>query len=74
MYENSGSPAFRANTTYTANPSAYEIDTGTDFTSNMNFLIGLGGTDDAGRMKSLATVCIAKRLRYLARKSLTRMV
>src|SRR5436190_16078063 len=58
MYNNAGAPAFKPNVTYTANPGAYEVDTDTDFTSNMNFLVGLGGTDDSGRMKSLASVII----------------
>lgn len=58
MYNNGGNPAFTADTIYTADPGCYEIDTGTDFTPNLNFLIGLGGTDNFGRMKPLATVLI----------------
>jgi hypothetical protein len=61
MYDNKGTPAFKPNVTYTANPGAYEIDTGTDFTSNMNYTIGLGGSDDVGRMRPLASVSFNKK-------------
>jgi hypothetical protein len=56
MYNNNGSPAFRPKVTYTAGAGAYEIDTDTDFTSNMNFVVGMAGSDDAGRMRALASV------------------
>lgn len=56
MYNNNGSPAFRPKLAYTADAGAYEIDTDTDFTSNMNFVIGMAGSDDAGRMRALASV------------------
>ncbi|KAJ6119137.1 hypothetical protein N7523_003417 [Penicillium sp. IBT 18751x] len=56
MYNNSGSPAFRPEVDLTAPAGAYTIETGTDFTPNLNFLLGMGGSDDAGRMKALASI------------------
>ena len=57
MYNNGGSPAFKDTPDYTAQPGAYQIDTGTDFApGQQNFVIGLGGVDGNGRMKPLATV------------------
>ncbi len=58
MYNNGGYPAFNSTPSYTANQSSFEIDTGTDFTPNLNFLIGLGAVDGNGRMKPAATVGI----------------
>lgn len=56
MINNGGAPAFTPAVNFTANTGSYEIDTGTDFNPEMNYLIGLGGVDGDGRMKALATV------------------
>jgi hypothetical protein len=56
VVNSNGTPVFTPDTAYTAALSSYEIDTETDFTSNMNFLIGMGATDSFGRMKPVATV------------------
>jgi len=63
MYNNDGSPAFKPAVTYTSNPGAYEIDTDTDFTPNLNFVIGMAGTDDAGRMRPLASIAAPRNAR-----------
>ena len=64
-----GNPAFDSNVAYTSAAGCFEVDTGTDFTPNMGWVVGLGGSDDAGRMKPLATVsahrCVVKLLTSL---------
>lgn len=71
MYNNNGSPAFRPKIAYTSSAGAYEIDTDTDFTSNMDFVVGMAGSDDAGRMRALASVrhllCVHYSLLLLTR-------
>jgi len=63
MYNNDGSPAFKPAATYTSNPGAYEIDTDTDFTPNLNFVIGMAGPDDAGRIRPLASIAAPRNAR-----------
>lgn len=59
MYNNSGGAAFEPQQTLTSNAGAFEIDSGTDFTPEQNFVIGLASLDDAGRMRPLAIVCLS---------------
>ena len=52
----SGVPDIGPDTPATANPSAYQINTGTDFQSDDLFLIGLGLQDDKGKLVPSAVV------------------
>ncbi|MCJ1310014.1 hypothetical protein MMC25_003675 [Agyrium rufum] len=55
MYNNAGSSAFRDNTSSTAEPSCYEIDTGSDFNPDLSFLMGMAAPDDNARMVPVAS-------------------
>ncbi|KAI9727120.1 MAG: hypothetical protein M1828_007321 [Chrysothrix sp. TS-e1954] len=54
MYNNGGDPAFKDLEKATADDSCYEIESSSDFTANLNFLMGMSAPDDNGRIVPVA--------------------
>lgn len=69
MYNLDSQPAFSTSETRTADAGCYEIDSQSDFTPDLNFLMGMASVDNLRRMVPIASVGLTMNFARYKQKS-----